>query len=142
MQRFLLAIGLALALVAIGCSHYDGPPLDEVTGTVTKDGKPLAGATLEFYPTVGGAPSYGKSNQAGEFKLRYSTGEFGAVAGTHRVSVIGGNTSGEAAAKNVDADGNEFMANPDAAPKRGQKPRQGIEVEVNAGEPTHLEIAL
>ncbi|MFN3150629.1 carboxypeptidase-like regulatory domain-containing protein [Bremerella sp.] len=137
----LLPLMLAL-LATIGCNTYDGPPLDQVTGTVTSKGKPLVGATLEFYPEVGGAQSYGKTNENGEFTLRYSTGEFGAVAGRHRVAVIGGHTSGQGASAKLDKDGVEVVADPDAAPKRGEKPRTGIEVKVNSGEPTHVEIEL
>ncbi|WP_207394946.1 carboxypeptidase-like regulatory domain-containing protein [Bremerella alba] len=132
---------LALAAI-IGCNAYDGPPLDQVTGTVTSGGKPLVGATLEFYPDAGGAQSYGKTNENGEFTLRYSTGEFGAVSGRHRVSVIGGHAQGQSSAVKVDKDGVELAADPDSAPKRGAKPRHGIEIQVNSGEPTFVEIEL
>ncbi|MEW4565425.1 carboxypeptidase-like regulatory domain-containing protein [Bremerella sp. JC770] len=142
MKRYTYMAYLVALLAAVGCSAYDGPPLDQVTGTVTTGSQPLVGATLEFYPQIGGAPSYGKTNENGEFTLRYSTGEFGAVAGRHRVNVIGGHAQGQASAAKVDKRGVEVAADPDKAPKRGAKPRQGIEINVKSGEPTHVEIAL
>ncbi len=140
-QYAYLPILLAM-LAVVGCNAYDGPPLDQVTGKVTSDGKPLVGATLEFYPEVGGAQSYGKTNEQGEFTLRYSTGEFGAVPGRHRVSVVGGHAKGQGTSAKADKDEVEPVADPDAAPKRGAKPRSGIEVQVKSGEPTHVEIEL
>jgi len=142
MNRYAYLPCLMALLAAVGCNAYDGPPLDQVTGSVTTGGQPLVGATLEFYPQIGGAPSYGKTNENGEFTLRYSTGEFGAVAGRHRVSVIGGHAKGQPSTAKVDKKGIEIAADPDKAPKRGAKPRQGIEIMVNSGEPTHVEIEL
>ena len=142
MNRYAFLPVLAALVAALGCNTYDGPPLAQVTGHVTSGGKALVGATLEFYPEQGGAPSYGKTNEQGEFTLRYSTGEFGAVAGRHRVNVVGGHAPGQASSAKVDKNGEVLTPDPEAAVKRGAKPRQGIEVRVNAGEPTHLEIEL
>lgn len=70
---------------------------------VTKDGVPLAGAQVEFYPTGNAAPSYGKTDDNGAFKLYYSTGLVGALVGEHRVHIIGGRKIGEATPSPVPA---------------------------------------
>lgn len=72
------------------------PELVPVKGTVTRDGKPLAGAIVTFEPSKG-APSSGATNDAGEFELRYNIDYMGAVPGTHTVRIS--KTEGEAGAE-------------------------------------------
>ncbi|MBW3542311.1 MAG: hypothetical protein KY476_18750 [Planctomycetes bacterium] len=48
----------------------------EVSGMVTLDGRPLDGAVIEFVPADGkGKPVSGKTDAAGQFKLKSPTGE-------------------------------------------------------------------
>src|SRR5207253_5766583 len=63
-----------------------------VSGKVTLNGEPLAGATVSFEPvTEPGAPSspgsLGKTDEKGEFILRATSGENGALVGKHRVRI-------------------------------------------------------
>jgi hypothetical protein len=84
---------LGLVLVsAFGCGH-DGPKTVPVSGVVTLNGKPLAGATVTFSPIAkpgevnAGDGSSGKTNDNGEYTLTTSRGVPGAQVGKHRVGV-------------------------------------------------------
>jgi hypothetical protein len=80
-----------LALLAAGCGEKF--PLAPVAGTVTLDGRPLAGARVGFEPVRAGADpeagpgSYATTGADGRFTLTALTGRKGAVVGRHRVWV-------------------------------------------------------
>lgn len=81
-----LAMLVALT-TTLGC--FGGrPDLDfgNVHGKVILQGKPLADATVCFQPESG-RPSYGKTNQAGEYKLNFMGKEWGALVGNHQVAI-------------------------------------------------------
>ncbi|MEW4452879.1 carboxypeptidase-like regulatory domain-containing protein [Bremerella sp. JC817] len=139
MERIASCLVLVAAIGFAGCGAHDGPALAPVSGKITVDGQPLVGATMEFYPQQVGAPSYGRSNEDGEFTLRYSNGQMGAVPGEHRVNVLGGHVKGKAE-KKKNNDPN-FQENPDR-PRKGKPSRNDIPItiEPNAKEP--IEIAL
>ncbi len=83
MTLFRLSL-LALCLVVIsGCGYTDVAP---VTGTVTLDGQPLKGASITFQPE-NGRPSYGGTDQQGNYKLFYSMEQNGAAIGPCTVTV-------------------------------------------------------
>ncbi len=89
-MRVRLLLGLALVL-ALGCGP--GRKFAPVSGKVTLDGQPLAGATVSFQPiappgSVEAAPgSIGTTNDKGEYNLTASTGQTGAWVGKHRVMI-------------------------------------------------------
>jgi hypothetical protein len=90
-MRTRLPLGLAALLVLVpGC----GSRFAAVSGKVTLNGQPLANATVSFQPVAPpgskdpGPGSQAKTNEKGEFTLQTSTGQNGAVVGTHRVSII------------------------------------------------------
>ena len=95
MMRIAL-FGLML-LVVVGCGG--GPDLAAVSGRVTYDGKPLADATVGFYPLGSHTTilSSGKTNASGEYTLTtVKDNKAGAVVGKHRVSItVEPNLSGE-----------------------------------------------
>lgn len=68
----------------VGCG---GEQFGHVSGKVTLDGEPLAGATVEFSPD-GGSPAYGVTNERGEYKLLFSADQQGATVGQHRVRIF------------------------------------------------------
>jgi hypothetical protein len=82
-------LGCALVCAA-GCG---GPRLATVTGKVTLDGTPLAGATVSFYPIgqpadpADAVASTGTTDDNGEYSLETTKDQRGAVVGTHRVSI-------------------------------------------------------
>ena len=70
------------------------PPLAPVEGTVTLDGKPLAGATVMFRPKAADedtaarmAASVGITDENGVYHLIYSRDAAGAAVGVHRVEI-------------------------------------------------------
>jgi len=83
LQLFLVA----MVAVAVGGCAEDGPKLANVTGTVTMNGKPLAGALVEFTPQFPGSPSYGACDESGKYELVYSQTRKGAMIGAHTVRV-------------------------------------------------------
>jgi hypothetical protein len=82
-------LGLALVL-ALGCGSGKVAP---VSGTVTLDGKALAGVTVTFSPIAeakaleAGDSSMGKTDDKGHFTLETSKGKRGARVGKHRVII-------------------------------------------------------
>jgi hypothetical protein len=96
-MRARLLIGLASVLV-LGCGSRGLAP---VSGRVTLNGKPLAGATVTFQPIAqkgsieAGPGSSGKTNENGEFTLTTATGQRGAQVSEHRVSISVMNTKPE-----------------------------------------------
>lgn len=80
-----------LAAAVLGCSH--GPALVDAQGTVIgPDGKPMANVLVQFTPTATGGSkvisSTGVTDAAGQFVLTADTGQAGAVAGTHKVTLV------------------------------------------------------
>jgi len=88
-MRARLLLGCALVL-ALGCA---GKKVVPVSGTVKMNGKPLAGATVNFQPIAtqgspdAGVGSTGKTDAEGHYTLETSTGLKGAVVGKHRVMI-------------------------------------------------------
>lgn len=61
----LARVAAALLLAVAGC----GKPTTTITGIVTLDGNPVAGATLEFFPVSGkGLVSFTKTDAAGRYR--------------------------------------------------------------------------
>jgi hypothetical protein len=75
-----------LALIG-GCNKSDRPPLANVHGHVTFDGKPIAGATVIFAPAAGGRQSRGVTNDQGEYVLTYIRSDMGGAVGKNSVSI-------------------------------------------------------
>lgn len=82
--RFLLVLSFLVGLA--GCSKPDHPQVGRVSGVVTLDGKPLAGATVMFQPLEGRA-SIGTTDDAGRYSLTYLDGVPGAKVGPHKVII-------------------------------------------------------
>ncbi len=132
---------LALFSVLLAGCGGGGQELAPVSGTVTLDGKPLAGAGVLFTPQEGGRPAGGSTDEEGRFTLTTKTNGDGAMLGTNRVAV-----SKVAFAQTPSSNGSP---NPSAAlrpqsliPARyGDVKTSGLVVEVTAGmEPVKLEL--
>lgn len=84
----LAVLAISLVLVAAGCG---GRGFAEVTGTVTMDGRPLAGAFVSFTPAEpGGVRGVGATNATGRYRVLRPGSKVGAQIGRNRVSVAGG----------------------------------------------------
>ena len=81
----LILLGSAMLLM-LACSR-EVPRTYPVSGTVTLDGKPLAGVGVMLQPKLGGSFGYGESNADGTFTI--STFEIGdgAIPGEHGVII-------------------------------------------------------
>ncbi|MEZ6135783.1 MAG: carboxypeptidase-like regulatory domain-containing protein [Pirellulaceae bacterium] len=79
------------ALVAIvafhGCSSDDTPKRQPVTGTVTQNGNPVAGAIVAFTPDAGGLPASGTTDASGVYKLTTKVSGDGAVVGSYKITI-------------------------------------------------------
>ena len=81
-------LSIACFLFVSGCSQ-SGPPLGKVTGTVTLDGKPVAGALVTFNSkSPNGSSSFGKTDSNGKYRLEFTTSRFGAMLGAHEVEIV------------------------------------------------------
>ena len=85
--RCFLAAALLLASLA-GCSRSNRPPLGEVAGTITLDGRPLPAAAVHFTPDGPGRTSLGSTDSAGGYRLRYLRDIAGANLGRHTVRIM------------------------------------------------------
>jgi hypothetical protein len=89
---------LVLAVVVVWAAGCDPRSYKTaaVSGRVTLDGKPLANATIQFYPLAGpdltepGPTSVGHTDESGRYTLTLSNGKStaGAVVGKHKVIII------------------------------------------------------
>lgn len=98
-----LVIAFLLCITMVGCGgSSDGPPLVKVSGVVNFQDKPLADATLTFYPAKGPV-GVARTDAEGKFQAR-TNGSLGLVVETHKVTV---GVSAEAA-EAPPMDGNEM----------------------------------
>jgi hypothetical protein len=81
--RAVIGAGVLL-FIASGCSRDDG--LASVAGTVRLDGKPLAGAQVQF-TVEGQPPSVGRTDDNGYYDLSRTRSVSGATIGSNRVIV-------------------------------------------------------
>lgn len=76
-----------MVMATVGCGP-GGPPLANVTGTVTLDGKPVPNALVTFNSMAeNGSPSFGKTDKQGRYALEFSTDRKGALLGQHEVEI-------------------------------------------------------
>jgi hypothetical protein len=93
-MRHALGSLTALLIFAAGCDDKTAE-LSPVSGHVTYDGKPLAGARLMFQPEAAdGSPSYGTADAQGRYELGFKRGVKGALPGWHRVRIDAGSGAG------------------------------------------------
>ena len=79
-------VALALAAFLVGCGG--GPRPVKVTGTVTLNGEPVEGATVQFVPVKeGGRPATGLTKADGGFSLTTVENYDGALPGDYKVVI-------------------------------------------------------
>lgn len=100
-----LLVVACLVATTTGCGRRSD--VGRVSGVVTLDGTPLAGALVTFQPTTGGAPSHALTDATGRYDLQYSRSVAGARVGDHEVTIT-----------TLD------KGNPDADPPRPPRPEQ------------------
>ena len=133
----------AFSLLVAGCGP-SRPTTIPVSGTVTLDGKPVAGAQVMLLPEEEGRPAQGTTDEAGEFTLGTFETADGALPGSHAVTVVARRISGV----NADADGLEGDIAPGGVkvqwlvPQRYSDPKtSGLTVTVESGmDPMKLQL--
>jgi hypothetical protein len=89
-MKILTVLGLSLVLCG-GCG--DSLPVAPVSGTITLDGQPLAGASITTQPVATNSPnpgpgSFGQTDDQGRFELELvKPARKGAIIGDHRVMI-------------------------------------------------------
>lgn len=82
----LLTVSAAvLVLAIIGCGET-GPKIVNVSGRVTRGGRPVKDLKVNFVPDTG-RPSWGFTDPDGRYVLHYTRQEDGACVGKHKVFV-------------------------------------------------------
>jgi hypothetical protein len=77
---------LLVSFLTLGCGS-GGPELGRVKGKVTVDGKPVPRATITFYPEFQGSTSYGVTDEKGDYELKFTDTDYGAMIGKFRVGI-------------------------------------------------------
>src|SRR5688572_29811168 len=91
-HRVMPAFAIVLLISGCGSGGSDAPELGAVSGTVTLNGQPLAGATVTFQPEQGRASS-GVTDASGRYQLQYTADTSGAKVGKHAVTITTGGTA-------------------------------------------------
>jgi carboxypeptidase family protein len=90
------AVGLCLALVALGCGESNLPKGPEklatvpATGVLRYKGKPVANASVTFQALDGKVSSFGKTDAAGSFTLSTYGNQDGVPPGRYKVTAAAG----------------------------------------------------
>ena len=123
---------------AIGCGGgaSDTPPMGAVTGVVTLDGNPVAGATVEFTPdntrNTKGPKSSAVTNADGKYTLVGPGGTSGAVVGFHKVTITCPPSAGQSSS--LDGAGSSAPTTPCTVPaKYGSLDSTDVNLEVSPG---------
>jgi hypothetical protein len=139
-------------LFVCGCTNKNPLGAIKVTGIVTLDGKPVAWASITFYPKSEGLPvTSGRTDENGTFVLTPvgGVGGEGALAGDYWVSMtksnltekemynVGGSSIGTSLSKGGIS---PYVPREDFFPKKYTKPQtSGFEVSVVKGQKNHFE---
>lgn len=112
MRRFSIGLLGSVLLMFGGCGggrSADLPKLVPVSGTVTLDGKPVAGASVNFVPAgkTRGGMCYGMTDDNGRYELLAGDRQKGAPAGEFRVTC----------SKWIRADGSPFTSDGTQSPE-------------------------
>ena len=104
----------SLGFGIVGCGGDSGPKLAGVSGTVTYDGKPIAGATVTMQTAgVKGQASLGFTDSSGKFKMT-TAGRVGVPVGKAIVGIT------------------KFAATSDAANPKDMKPEDMMKMQIAA----------
>lgn len=128
----LWAILFAACITVTGCMGSDGPDIGQVEGTITFEGKPLAGASVLFQP-VSGRPAMGRTNEQGHYELMYIRDTKGCKTGLNTVvieTLVEGDN--EQALEGGDADSKPKQIDKEMLPAKYNS-KSELEVEVKPG---------
>jgi hypothetical protein len=132
-----------LMITFVGCGS-SGPEIVPVTGTVTKNNKPMNNVRIEFWPeATTGIKSTAVTDAEGRYELKTDDGKAkGAIVGTHRVllkdlDLYGDKFLGRAAENIADLSGGK---KPRFSAKLGEGASEAIKKTVTEGPPNTIDI--
>lgn len=128
-RRFLVVLSTAiLGGLLTGCGGTDRPQMAPVTGRVTYQGKPVAGADVSFMSPASPRVAAGRTNSEGQYKLStFNTGD-GAVLGEHVVTISKAAPTTGAGTMSADNPGADY----DKAMKEAAKAKPKVDSELPA----------
>jgi hypothetical protein len=141
----LLCALLALTATTEGCQRGQTWDLAPVEGTVTKDGRPLAGVEVVFWADLDagtqGPRSSDITDEAGHYRLLTDNGGNGVVLGKHHVCLVDVSTDNDKKVSRVQRDGAQVEPKtPEAkrrVPRRYERFKETpLRVEVHPGPQT------
>jgi hypothetical protein len=142
-MRAAVWLGLGLVVSCTGCGDPAAQLNEQVEGTVSLDGTPLANVVIQFVPAAEGNKqppgSSGYTDDKGKYRLACDNGKSGAVVGKHRVMVLTGRGEGNRGADDRDpesAKGTPGRRNP-AVPPAYATLKTPLEVEVTPDRHTY-----
>ncbi|MCC9641278.1 carboxypeptidase-like regulatory domain-containing protein [Rhodopirellula sp. JC740] len=128
-SRFLTSTASLAALALMTGCGSDLPPIGEVSGLVTQDGKPVEGVAIEFVPVEGGRPSMAVTDSEGRYSAMYTADTDGALVGKHKIRY---EVNGAAPAMPAPSDG-EFIPTSKKPDMGGKNKMEPSEVEIVDG---------
>lgn len=134
---------VAVAVTITACGR--GPNIAPVSGLVTLDGKPVAGAAVLFMPVEGGVPARAATKDDGSFALTTFEEKDGALVGRHRVAVSKVETTGATAGADGlsgKLDGRRMRATSVTPERYGAPATSGLEATVKRGGKNSFEFRL
>lgn len=81
------SLAVYILLLAVGGCGRSRPRNVLVAGSITLDGKPVAGCNIAFHPANGGRPAVGMSDWIGRYELSTHKRGDGAPPGRYQISV-------------------------------------------------------
>ena len=125
-------VSTLLLIAVVGCSNSGGDQVVPVTGTVTRNGKPVPDVLLNFKPAAG-RPSWALTDANGRFELTFDAAQKGAVIGHHTVWVTAPISGAEGMGPEDQPKVSPEL--PAILKKYGREEISPLKVEVKAGNP-------
>lgn len=85
-MKFASCLLMPALILSAGCGGSSVPEVATVRGTIKLDGKPLPDAGVTFIPQ-GGRPATARTDENGEYELKYNENTSGAIPGKNLVRI-------------------------------------------------------
>ncbi|MDB5389153.1 MAG: hypothetical protein JWM11_4799 [Planctomycetaceae bacterium] len=85
--RWGLGAFVGLLTISLGCGRSNGVALHNVSGTLTRNGKPVPGLMVHFDPLTTKRGSTARAGADGKFTMKYDSQQNGVPPGEHKIWV-------------------------------------------------------